>query len=69
MAEVYRKIRNTFRFLLGNLAEFNPETDKVAFENLREVDQFMMIKLNKLIKQTKLAYENYEFASYLSCGK
>ncbi|MGE8079283.1 isoleucine--tRNA ligase [Peribacillus loiseleuriae] len=63
VADVYRKIRNTFRFLLGNLEGFNPESDKVAYENLREVDQFMMIKLNKLIKQTKSAYENYEFAS------
>ncbi|WP_028392925.1 isoleucine--tRNA ligase [Bacillus cihuensis] len=63
VADVYRKIRNTFRFLLGNLEGFNPETDKVVYENLREVDQFMMIKLNKLIKQTKSAYENYEFAS------
>ncbi|MCM3587113.1 isoleucine--tRNA ligase [Mesobacillus maritimus] len=62
VAEVYRKIRNTFRFLLGNLADFNPETDAVAFEDLREVDQFMLVKLNKLIENTHQAYENYEFA-------
>ncbi len=62
VAEVYRKIRNTFRFLLGNLADFNPQTDAVAFENLREVDQFMLVKLNKLIKHTHQSYENYEFA-------
>ncbi|WML49330.1 isoleucine--tRNA ligase [Neobacillus sp. PS3-34] len=62
VAEVYRKIRNTFRFLLGNLADFNPETDAVSYENLREVDQFMLVKLNKLIKYVKGAYENYEFA-------
>lgn len=62
VAEVYRKIRNTFRFLLGNLADFNPETDAVTFENLREVDQFMLVKLNKLIKHTRQSYENYEFA-------
>ncbi|WP_404331437.1 isoleucine--tRNA ligase [Mesobacillus maritimus] len=62
VAEVYRKIRNTFRFLLGNLADFNPETDAVAFEDLREVDQFMLVKLNKLIKHTHHSYENYEFA-------
>jgi isoleucyl-tRNA synthetase len=62
VAEVYRKIRNTFRFLLGNLADFNPSTDKVAYENLREVDQFMLVKLNKLIKYVRNAYENYEFA-------
>ncbi|WHY93528.1 isoleucine--tRNA ligase [Neobacillus cucumis] len=62
VAEVYRKIRNTFRFLLGNLADFNPASDKVAFENLREVDQFMLVKLNKLIKNVRNAYENYEFS-------
>ncbi|MCM2533483.1 isoleucine--tRNA ligase [Neobacillus pocheonensis] len=62
VAEVYRKIRNTFRFLLGNLADFNPATNKVTFENLREVDQFMLVKLNKLVKNVRNAYENYEFA-------
>ncbi|MEH6956879.1 isoleucine--tRNA ligase [Neobacillus drentensis] len=61
VAEVYRKIRNTFRFLLGNLADFTP-SDKVPYENLREVDQFMMVKLNKLIRNVRNAYENYEFA-------
>jgi isoleucyl-tRNA synthetase len=62
VAEVYRKIRNTFRFLLGNLADFNPSVNKVAYENLREVDQFMLVKLNKLVKYVRNAYENYEFA-------
>ena len=57
VAEVYRKIRNTFRFLLGNLDGFNPETDKVAVADLREVDQYMLIKLNKLIKNTVEAYD------------
>jgi isoleucyl-tRNA synthetase len=61
VAEVYRKIRNTFRFLLGNLADFTP-ADKVPYEDLREVDQFMLVKLNKLIKNVRNAYENYEFA-------
>ncbi|MDR7236212.1 isoleucine--tRNA ligase [Neobacillus drentensis] len=61
VAEVYRKIRNTFRFLLGNLADFTPN-DKVPYENLREVDQFMLVKLNKLIKNVRNAYDNYEFA-------
>ncbi len=62
VAEVYRKIRNTFRFLLGNLDDFDPAVNKVAYENLREVDQFMLVKLNKLIKTVRNAYENYEFA-------
>ncbi|MFB5194100.1 isoleucine--tRNA ligase [Neobacillus sp. KR4-4] len=61
VAEVYRKIRNTFRFLLGNLADFTP-ANKVRYEDLREVDQFMLVKLNKLIKNVRNAYENYEFA-------
>ncbi len=62
VAEVYRKIRNTFRFLLGNLADFNPSENEVAFEDLREVDQFILVKLNKLIKQVRDAYENYNFS-------
>ncbi|WP_048827830.1 isoleucine--tRNA ligase [Bacillus sp. B-jedd] len=62
VAEVYRKIRNTFRFLLGNLADFNPETDALRYEELREVDQFMLVKLNKLIKQVRTSYEKYEFS-------
>lgn len=63
VAEVYRKIRNTFRFLLGNLADFNPSVDKVAYEDLREVDQFIVVKLNNLIKNVRNAYENYEYAA------
>jgi isoleucyl-tRNA synthetase len=62
VAEVYRKIRNTFRFLLGNLSDFNPATDAVPFEELREVDQFMLVKLNKLTKHVRDSYEKYEFA-------
>ncbi|MFK2824925.1 isoleucine--tRNA ligase [Bacillus sp. B190/17] len=62
VAEVYRKIRNTFRFLLGNLADFQP-ADAVAYEHLREVDQFMLVKLNELIKDVHHHYENYEFAA------
>ncbi|CAH0217127.1 Isoleucine--tRNA ligase [Peribacillus sp. Bi96] len=63
VSEVYRKIRNTFRFLLGNLDGFNPDTDKVAVHELPEVDRYMLVKLNKLITQSKLGYENYEFAT------
>ncbi|MBM7647202.1 isoleucyl-tRNA synthetase [Bacillus ectoiniformans] len=63
VAEVYRKIRNTFRFLLGNLADFTPKENAVPFNELREVDQFMMVKLNDLIKEVHNHYENYEFAA------
>lgn len=63
VAEVYRKIRNTFRFLLGNLADFNPATDTVSLEDLRDVDRYMLVKLNKLTKRVKEAYNQYEFAA------
>ncbi|CAG9619785.1 isoleucine--tRNA ligase [Sutcliffiella rhizosphaerae] len=62
VAEVYRKIRNTFRFLLGNLADFDPSKDAVAVNELREVDQYMLVKLNNLIAKVKKSYEDYEFA-------
>ncbi len=62
VSEVYRKIRNTFRFLLGNLSGFNAERDSVSYENLREVDQYMLIKLNDLVRQVKQSYDNYQFA-------
>jgi len=60
-AENYRKIRNTFRFLLGNLFDFNPETDKVPYEQMPEMDQIMMNLLNNLIDKVAGAYENYRF--------
>ncbi|MFC4320254.1 isoleucine--tRNA ligase [Litchfieldia salsa] len=63
VAEVYRKIRNTFRFLLGNLADFDPAKDMVKYEDLREVDQYMLVKLNKLIDKVKHSYNHYEFAA------
>src|SRR5690606_1220785 len=61
VSEVYRKIRNTFRFLLGNLADFSPETDAIEYEKLREVDQFILVRLNNLVKTVKDSYEKYEF--------
>ncbi|MDQ0231251.1 isoleucine--tRNA ligase [Metabacillus malikii] len=63
VAEVYRKIRNTFRFLLGNVSDFNPNEDKLSLDNLREVDRYMLVKLNNLTKRVKEAYDNYEFAA------
>lgn len=62
VAEVYRKIRNTFRFLLGNLNDFNPDTDRIPFNELREVDVYILVKLNKLIDKVLKSYESYDFA-------
>lgn len=61
VSEVYRKIRNTFRFLLGNLADFNPDTDTIPYEKLREVDQFLVVRLNNLTQKVRDAYENFEY--------
>ena len=63
VSEVYRKIRNTFRFIHGNTSDFNPATDRVAFADLRPVDKYVYVKLQDLIKEVRKAYEDYEFAS------
>jgi isoleucyl-tRNA synthetase len=60
-AEVYRKIRNTLRFLHGNLAGFDPVRDRVEADSLDELDRFALIRLNRLIDKVKKAYDHYEF--------
>jgi len=61
MTESYRKIRNTFRFLLSNLYDFEPESHMVPYENLSEIDKWALLKLHKLIDRVTKAYEKYEF--------
>lgn len=61
LSEVYRKIRNTFRFLLGNLDDFNPNTDKVPYEQLSELDKWALLRLEEVRRKVTEAYENYEF--------
>ncbi len=62
-AEAYRKIRNTLRFLLGNLEEFDPARDAVPFEDLRGLDAFMLRSTERLLEETKRAYQSYELTS------
>ncbi|MEK3935173.1 isoleucine--tRNA ligase [Sporosarcina sp. FSL W7-1349] len=62
VSEVYRKIRNTLRFLHGNTSDFNPSTDGIAFADLRPVDQYVYIRLQDLIQEVREAYDRYEFA-------
>lgn len=61
VSEVYKKIRNTLRFLLGNTNDFDPRTDYVSYEKRNELDQYMMYKLNNLIEYITEAYETYDF--------
>ena len=61
LSEVYRKIRNTARYILGNLFDFNPDTDSVAYEDLMEVDRWALAKMNDLVKVAREAYDSFEF--------
>ncbi|BAU27511.1 isoleucyl-tRNA synthetase [Aneurinibacillus soli] len=61
IAETYRKIRNTFRFLLSNLEGFNPETDLVPVADMDELDRYMMIKNQHVIEKVRKAYDEYQF--------
>jgi len=62
VSEVYRKIRNTMRFLLANTNDFDPAKDTVAFEDLRSVDQYMMVRLHQTIKTIREdGYDKYNF--------
>jgi len=68
VSDQYRKIRNTFRFLLGNVngEDFNPATDMVAFENLERVDQQVLVLLNDLVADVRKDVLEY---NYLSANK
>lgn len=61
VSETYRKIRNTARFLLSNLNDFDPAKDALPYEKLREVDRWQLHRLQKLIGQVRAAYDAYEF--------
>jgi isoleucyl-tRNA synthetase len=61
VAENYRKIRNTFRYILGNLGDFNPETDAVPFENMEELDQYMLRQTCGFAADVRSAYEEFAF--------
>jgi len=60
-AELYRKLRNTFRFLLGNLARFNPATDKVEERDLLPLDRYMLARTRELAENILRWYEEFEF--------
>lgn len=61
VAESYRKIRNTLRYLLGNLHDFNPATDTVSKEQMEEIDRWAMHRLQEVIARVGAAYKNYDF--------
>ena len=61
MSDVYRKIRNTFRYLLGNLADFNPATDAVPYAEMDELDRWALLRLEQVKEEVSNACEQYQF--------
>jgi len=61
ITESYRKIRNTCRFILGNLYDFTPGKDNVAYEEMWEIDRWALLRLHRLIEKVTESYKNYEF--------
>ena len=64
LAEIFKKIRNTARFLLGNIYDFNPAEDYVCYSELKIIDKYALHKLNNLIKDVTNSFDNYEFYKY-----
>lgn len=64
LAEIYKKVRNTIRFLISNLYDFNPETDMLPYEKLSELDKFTLHKLENFLGQVKEHFESYAFYKF-----
>ncbi|TYB31655.1 MAG: isoleucine--tRNA ligase [Candidatus Mcinerneyibacterium aminivorans] len=61
VTEAYRRIRNTFRFILGNLYDFDPDKNRVKYKNMPELDRYMLYRLKNIVDKSNKAYENYNF--------
>ncbi len=61
MSDVYRKIRNTARFLIGNLHDFDPAVHTVAVADLPELDRYMLHRMNEVFAEVTQAFETYQF--------
>lgn len=61
LADAYFRIRNTYRFLLGNLYDYDPERDRIPCGELYEIDRWALHRLQKLISRVREGYERFEF--------
>ena len=61
ISEAYRKLRNTFRFLLANTSDFNASENTVSYEYMSSVDQYMLVKLNHFLEKMRADFDNYDF--------
>jgi len=60
-SDMYRKVRNTARFLLGNLHDFDPKKDAVTYADLPELDRYMLHRMTEVFAEVTEAYESYQF--------
>jgi len=63
LVEIYRRVRNTARFILGNLSDFNPDTDVVSYDKLNELDRLVLSNFQSLVKRVNENYDKFEFHS------
>ena len=63
LVEIYRRVRNTARFILGNLSDFNPDTDIVSYDKLKEIDRLVLSNFQNLVKRVNECYDKFEFHS------
>jgi isoleucyl-tRNA synthetase len=61
LSEAYRKLRNTFRFAMGNLADFDPARDSAGEGELEELDRWMLWRTAELVRQCRGWYDSFEF--------
>jgi isoleucyl-tRNA synthetase len=61
LVEAYRKIRNTWRFILGNISDFSPDEEKVDVKEMESLDKWILERCSKTGKKILKAYENYEY--------
>jgi isoleucyl-tRNA synthetase len=61
MSDIYRKIRNTARFLIGNLHDFDPAKDAVAYEDLPDLDRYMLHRMTEVFAEVTDVFETYQF--------
>ncbi|OUN22941.1 isoleucine--tRNA ligase [Flavonifractor sp. An82] len=61
LSQAYLKIRNTARYMLGNLCDFDPDANLVPVEKLMDLDRYALHCLNELVKNVRAAYDRYEF--------
>ncbi|MCX5708915.1 MAG: isoleucine--tRNA ligase [Candidatus Omnitrophica bacterium] len=61
LSEAYRKIRNTAKFILSNLYDFDPDKDKVSYDKLKKIDQWILWRMEDVLKKVEEAYDAFEF--------